>query len=150
MNFGLLRFSDHRDFFGIFGRSPGFRIFGKSPGFRIFLVSGFFLISGFLSPGFFTFGISRGFLLSPGSVFFFVGWDIPTKSQFWFISNKLSLRVTRSHYDLPPNRASMGDFHLPYFIFHNFRTCCCRPLLAVFWLHNEILRVYDVSCGSFD
>ena len=87
-------------FFSVSGfLSPGFGIFRSLgiciPGIRIFLVSGFLsprfgiiLYFGIFIPeiyakspglgffsGFCTIGISSGF--------FFGGWDIPTRSQFW-------------------------------------------------------------------
>ena len=82
--FGFFRFSDHREFFGISWKSPGFGIFFSLG----IIIPGIFYPRDFY-PG--DSGLFRDFLPSgypgdkesPGSGYFFVGWDIPTKSHLW-------------------------------------------------------------------
>ena len=66
-------------FFRDFLKIPG--IFGKSQGFGIFFLSLVTLIPGILVPGNRDFSLFRDF--NPRDRDFFVGWDIPTKSQLW-------------------------------------------------------------------
>ena len=130
--FWLLRFPGHRDFFWIFWKSRDLCNF--------FLYIGILILAFSQNPrnsGFFSF---RGFFI-PGIEIFFVGWDIPTKSQLWprvkiTISADLGSLVLQ-------NVAKLTGFHEK--IFESSETAKCLSTLVVTF--EDILHLGWVCTG---